>query len=92
MFLSLRKCCCPRCATSSCATLTLQHLLLRCQQVVVAERCYAAIGDLAKARFLRRVAKLADKERAAMLAADPTLDPATGRIIKLAIWPCITST
>lgn len=43
---------------------------------MVAERCYSAIGDLAKARFLHKVQKLAEKERAAMLADDPTLDPA----------------
>ena len=38
---------------------TLARVALECQHFFIAERCYAALGDVAKARFLRETNKLA---------------------------------
>jgi len=40
---------------------TLGDLTLQARQLKIAERCYAALGDVAKARYLREVGALADK-------------------------------
>ena len=38
---------------------TLSRLSLEAKQLHIAERCYAALGDVAKARYLRNVNKMA---------------------------------
>ncbi len=47
---------------------TLARVALESQQYYIAERCYAALGDVAKARFLRETNRLAaDHEKAVCL-------------------------
>ncbi len=40
---------------------SLGELALKSRQLKIAERCYAALGDIAKARYLREVGDLAQK-------------------------------
>lgn len=41
----------------------LAQVALQNRQLIIAERCYAALGDIAKSRYMRGINELADKIR-----------------------------
>lgn len=46
---------------------TLSKLALEDRQLLIAERCYAALGDISKARYLKKVNELAEQAAADMV-------------------------
>ena len=47
---------------------TLSKLALEDRQLLIAERCYAALGDISKARYLKKVNQLAEQAAADMVS------------------------
>eukprot|EP00879_Flechtneria_rotunda_P031401 GHRR01034304.1.p1 GENE.GHRR01034304.1~~GHRR01034304.1.p1 ORF type:complete len:132 (+),score=63.98 GHRR01034304.1:681-1076(+) len=68
----------------------LAAVALEQEALAVAERCYAALGDVAKARYLHKLVKAASKSGSADIAARPGQLP-TSVCAKLALlskqWP-----
>lgn len=47
---------------------TLSKLALEDRQLFIAERCFAALGDISKARYLKKVNELAEQAAADMVS------------------------